>query len=136
MIKVAITSNINNPNHSVDFIEGEYGVFIEDYNISSFKPCKVTTKRINASWTEDSGNGGLPSNLTVEASTLYHGFKITKKDGTFDYGFDTDIKAKNLLAEAMGYIKAERAGSIFTDENGKIRRFTFDGFIPIIIDEN
>ena len=58
--------------------------------------------------------------------TRYHCFKIFKDDGTEASGYDTDIKAKNLLADAKGYTKAIRYGVVLTDENKNTARRVAD----------
>lgn len=136
IIKEILAINSNDPKHTIDFIKGEYGFLQDDGTL--FKSITIMSKRINAKWVAGNGNGGLPSNLTLEGYTWYHGFKIIKEDGTEDYGFDTDILAANLLADATGYKlvkKYPRIGSLLTDKNANIRSFTWHGFIPFPVDE-
>lgn len=73
------------------------------------------TKQIDAVWAEGTNLGGFPSTLTLTADTTYHLFLIAKVDGTVDAGWDTDINATNLLADAVGYTYFRRIFSHITD---------------------
>lgn len=80
------------------------------------------TKRIDATWSAGTGNGGL-ANGTVAASTTYHNFFIKNSTtGAVDCGFDTSPTAANLLA-ASGYDKYRRVGSFVTNGSGNIPSF-------------
>ncbi len=91
-------------------------------------------KRIDANWAEGDGAGGFPSGLTAGApaiDTWYHVFLILKIDVdagtpiyTVDAGFDTDLSATNLLAEATDYTHFRRIGSVLTDGSANILAFT------------
>ena len=75
------------------------------------------TKLITANWTPGNGNGGFPSALVLLQDTFYKFFIISKPDGTFDFGFDTDPNAVNLLADAgpSGFTRARRLHYLKTD---------------------
>lgn len=83
------------------------------------------TKQIDSVWVEGDNSGGFPSGLgSVAANTWYHVFIIGKADGSqFDAGFDIDINATNLLADATDYSKIRRLGSILTDGASEIIAF-------------
>lgn len=81
------------------------------------------TKRIDANWVAGSGNGGFPSGLSLSIDTWYHYYIIEKIDGTADFGFDTSLTASNLLADATGYSKFRRIGSVLTDGSSNILQF-------------
>lgn len=72
-------------------------------------------KRVDANWAAGTGNGGFPSGITLTANTWYYFFVIAKPDGTVDAGFDSSLSATNLLADATGYTKYRRVGSMKTD---------------------
>lgn len=77
-------------------------------------------KQIDAVWTPGTGVGGRASGVALSASTTYHMFVIAKPDGTADCGFDTALNATNLLADATGYTKYRKVGSIITDSSSNI----------------
>jgi hypothetical protein len=72
-------------------------------------------KQLDAVWVAGTGNGGRASGVALSANTTYHFFVIAKPDGTADAGFDTALNATNLLADATGYTKYRRVGSMKTD---------------------
>ena len=87
------------------------------------------TKQIDASWAEGDNEGGFPTGISLGPSQLLHVFVISKSDGTVDGGFDQNINAVNLLADAAsaGFINYRRIGQIRTNasENiGNIRNIT------------
>lgn len=69
------------------------------------------TKQIDAVWAQGSDSGGFPSSLTPAIFTWYHCFIIVKEDGTIDFGWDSDLSATNLLADATDFIYYRRIGS-------------------------
>lgn len=77
-------------------------------NSSSF------TKNMTAAWAAGSGNGGVPTGVTLANNMYYYDFVIAKADGTVDFGLDTDINATNLLADATGFIYFRRVRAHFT----------------------
>lgn len=81
------------------------------------------TKRIDAVWASGTGNGGLPSAVSLSSNTWYHVF-IIANDGatTVDVGFDTDLSATNLLSDSS-LTKYRRIGSILTDASSNISEF-------------
>lgn len=72
------------------------------------------TKNMTAAWAAGSGNGGVPSGVTLATNTYYYDFVIAKADGTVDFGLDTDINATNLLADAIDFIYFRRVRAHFT----------------------
>jgi len=89
-------------------------------NLANMTLASAMIKRTDASWAEGTGNGGFPTGITLAVSTWYHCFVISKPDGTTDAGFDSDIDATNLLADATGYTDYKRVWSIYTDTSGNI----------------
>ena len=67
-------------------------------------------------WEEGTTNGGRPSADGLLADKWHHVFIISKPDGTVDAGFDDDINAVNLLADAAvvtaGYTRFRYIGSV------------------------
>lgn len=80
------------------------------------------TKQIDANWAAGDDAGGFPSGLTLAADTWYHVFIISDETNV-DAGFDTDINAANLLADATGYTHYRRIGSILTNATSNIWDF-------------
>lgn len=89
------------------------------------------SKRIDDNWTPGNGQGGLASALSLNNDAWYHVFVISRENGTVDAGFDTDIQAVNLLADAVEYSDFRRIGSIKTDSGSNIYRFTQTGNVTI-----
>ena len=89
----------------------------------------VVTKRSDLDWTDGTGGGGLASGArsladTLDATTWYHYFIISKGDGRrTDGGFDTSLTAANLLADATEYGFYRRVGSIFANSGNTIDKF-------------
>jgi hypothetical protein len=93
------------------------------------------TKRIDAVWAAGTGNGGLPSALTLTADTWYRVFLIKNPDtGDIDAGFDTSITAANLIADAPTYTQYRRVSYVLTDgssnilewQPGNLRRYVWE----------
>lgn len=82
------------------------------------------TKQINVDWAEGNDAGGFPSGLTLGNDTHYYVIIIAKWVGevlTIDAGYDTDIDASNLLADATDYTWYRPIRSIFTNGSANIR---------------
>lgn len=77
------------------------------------------TKKLDASFTEGTNQGGLFSG-SIAANTTYHLFMIKKFDGTVDYGFDTSLTAANRPA---GYTYYRRIWSVITNSSLNIIGF-------------
>ena len=81
-------------------------------------------KDLKTFWAEGSNAGGFPSTgITLTVETWYRCFAIGKPDGQVDFGFDTDINAVNLLADAIGYTTYRRVGWIRYQTGNAIKRF-------------
>jgi len=68
------------------------------------------TKQIDANWVEGDNAGGFPSSETLNPDDTIYCFVIAKDDGTTDAGFDKNLDASSLLADATGYTKYRRVG--------------------------
>lgn len=92
------------------------------------------TKQADATWAVGNA-GGMASGVTLSPSQTYYIFALGVQDargfpgGSIpgDVGFDTDIDATNLLADAVviaaGYNIYRRIGSFITDGSNNIRHF-------------
>lgn len=82
------------------------------------------TKRLDASWTEGTNQGGLDTGSKAN-STTYHVHAIRKDtDGTFDALFSTSVGSPTMPS---GWTRVQRLGSVMTDGSGNIRAFIQDG---------
>lgn len=104
-----------------DYIEGNGD---SSASLSRVASDGVLIKQIDADWVEGSAAGGFPSSLSLSIDTWYHVFVIGKSDGTVDAGFDTNLSAANLLADASDYSVYRRVGSVLTNATSNIIQFT------------
>lgn len=110
-----------NPGMAAD--SGDVALIISGSNI---------IKQIDANWANGTNQGGFPSGLTLSADTDYQFFVIRNpSDGDVDAGFDTDLAATNLLADATGFTQYRRLGKISTDGSSNI---TNNQFAQVVID--
>jgi len=85
------------------------------------------TKRIDATWTAGTGNGGFPSALTLTTDIWYHLFVIKKTStGVVDVGFDTSLTATNLLNTST-YDKYRRIASVYRNSTPAIELYFQQG---------
>lgn len=109
---VLLANNAGDTSHDIDFAIGKWRSSDDTTNLVL---SALMTKRIDANWVAGTGNGGFPSGLSLTQDTWYHCFLIGKEDGTTDAGFDSDVTAANLLADATGYTKRVRVGTVRTE---------------------
>lgn len=130
-----ITSNGTDADHDIDI---SAGVCRSSDNALTLSLAAGITKRIDSNWSAGTGNGGFPSALSLSNDTWYHVFIIGKADGTTDAGYDSDITATNLLADATDYIAYRRIGSVLTDGSANILLYLQTGdrfeFVAIVSD--
>ena len=118
---ITISNNATDANNDIDFSAGN-GVF--DDGLGQVLLSSTLVKRLDATWSAGTGNGGLFNGTAVPKanSTLYYLFAIT--NGTItDAGFDTSSTGANIPA---GY-KGSYRGTVLTDGSGNIRAFTLAG---------
>ncbi len=73
----------------------------------------LLTKDAASNWAAGDGNGGFPSGLTIANNTYYNVFVIKNPTtGVVDAGFDRELDASNLLADASGFTKYRRVGTL------------------------
>ena len=106
---LTISNNGSDPINDIDIAPG---TFKDTTTLNAATLASILTKRIDANWAASTNQGGFPSGLSLTADTWYHVFAISKADGTVDGGFDSDINASNLLADATGYVWYRRIGSV------------------------
>lgn len=112
-----ITSNGTDAAHDIDIA---VGTCIDVTNKYLLQLSSGITKKIDVDWVEGTDAGGFPSALTLAADTWYHKFLLGKTDGSVDAGFDNNISATNLLADATGYTLFRRIASLLTDGSSNI----------------
>lgn len=100
------------------------GTFKNKTSSDAFTLATILVKELDNVWAAGTNAGGRASAVAYSINTWYHSFAIAKADGTVDVGFDTDINAVNLLADATGYTFFRRIGSIKTDGASSILLFT------------
>lgn len=86
-------------------------------------------KRIDEAWAAGGGRGGLPSGLSLSASTMYPMWLVGNDAGRVDAGFDTDAVAANLRLESgyRWYAPVRGNFAVFTDGSAEIIRFVVKG---------
>lgn len=113
---MTMSNNIAAPLTDIDVSPG---TFKNRDTFDAFTSLGTISKELNNVWAEGTGNGGRASAVAYAIDTWYHVFMLGKQDGTVDFGFDTDIDATNLLADAAviaaGYTFFRRRGSVLTD---------------------
>ena len=118
-----LSNNGTDGDHDIDIAVGEARDSADAVDI---KLSSALTKRIDATWTAGTGNGGLSSSLSAPGNNTWYHVHAILVGGSADVGFDTSITAANLVADhsATAY---RRIGSIRTDGNANIQAFVQDG---------
>jgi hypothetical protein len=121
---ITIANNATDANNDIDFSAGNFQ--FSDGSGQALATA-VMTKRLDATWSAGTGNGGLFSGTKAVNST-YHCYKIyNPTTGAEDSGFLLGISGTAPNPTSVlpsGYTKFERRGSILTDSSGNIRAFT------------
>jgi len=109
----------------IDHIDISAGACTDKLNHDLFKVPAIT-KYIDSTWADGAGNGGMASGVSLTQDTWYHLFIIMVPHGGVDAGFDTDINATNLLADAAvqakGYLYYRRIFSFRTETTSIVIR--------------
>lgn len=114
-----LANNATTPNTKIDFSAG----FCWDDTLTKKIVSTAMTKRLDATFTAGTGNGGLDTGSKAN-NTLYHCFAIAKNDNTSDFLFSTSISSPNMPTD---YTYKRRIGSIRTNASGNIVSFYQDG---------
>ena len=115
-------SNATDTDHDITVAEGEVR---DNANSTNITLDSAMTKRIDATWSSGSGNGGLASGVSLGNNTWYHVHAIIVSDSV-DIGFDTSITAANLVANNSASA-FRRIGAVLTDGSSNILNFIQDG---------
>lgn len=106
--------------HDINFGVGAARDFDDTIDMINTTPM---IKQIDAPWAPGTNAGGFPSGLTLQPNTYYHLFMIGKVDKSVDFGFDSNLDASALLADAIGFSGYFRVGSVKTDASSNIKEF-------------
>lgn len=103
-------------------------------NLRNMQLSTSLIKDISATFDLGNNAGCMPSGLTLQASTKYYVFLITKSGGEADIIVDTDINCSNGLADNVvvlnNFDKFVCVGSITTDANSQV--FIINSYIENI----
>ena len=118
---ITIANNSTDANNDIDFTAGNFE-FSDKSNIAILS---AMTKRLDASWTAGTNNGGLDTGSKAN-STWYHCYAIyNPTSGVSDAIFSTNATTPTLPS---GYTKYKYLGSVLTNVSGNI--------VPFIQKEN
>lgn len=113
-----LSNNSTDSDHDIDVTAGKAA----DSTDSAYMTVSAITKRIDATWSSGTGNGGLSSSLTAPANnTWYHVF-IVKIGGSDDVLFDTSVTCANGVTD-HSVTHYRRIGSVKTDSSANIKAF-------------
>lgn len=116
---LTLANNAGDPTNDIDFAAGL--ALSED--ATTLLRLAAMTKRLDATWTAGSGNGGRATGITYNSTPRwYHCFVLNKTDGGIDCGFDTNLNASALLSNTGGS-KYRRIGSIIGSSAAPITPF-------------
>jgi hypothetical protein len=113
---ITIANNSTDANNDIDFSAGNF----QFSDLSSNAVLSAMTKRLDASWTAGSNQGGLDTGNKAN-STWYHCYAIKNPtSGVSDAIFSTNATTPSL---PTGYTKYKYQGSIYTNTGGNITPF-------------
>jgi len=131
---------VGDPDHDTKVTAGAWRDFANLQDIIRSTPI---TKQIDSDWVEGDDVGGFPSGLSLSPNTTYHFFVIVNAAGGVDAGYDSDINATNLLADATEFTGFRRVLSRRTDGSSNLvpirqqdNRFYYDAPTLEIDDTN
>lgn len=115
---LTISNNATDPTNDIDIAAGSDW---DPVNNVLLELTSGMTKRLDASWTVGTGNGGLFSGSKAANATYYKYLIRKASDGSIDAGFDTSPVAANIPSGYVGWIDL---GAVMTDGSGVIRPFS------------
>jgi hypothetical protein len=126
---ITVANNASDANNDIDFSAGNF----QFSDGSGQALATAMTKRLDATWSAGSGNGGLFNGTAVPkaVNSTYHCYKIyNSTTGAEDSGFLLGISGTApdpTSALPSGYTKFKLIASILTDGSGNIRsgKYTF-----------
>lgn len=116
----AISNNATYPNTHIDI---GAGIASTSTFIRYAKQTSSFTKRIDQTFVVGTGNGGMAPGESLTPDTWYH-FFIIMNDTTLaiEFVFDTSVTCSHIPA---GYDSYARIGSVLTDSDSFVKRFSF-----------
>lgn len=124
---ITISNNATDANNDIDFSAGNFQ--FSDGSGQAVSTA-IMTKRLDATWSAGTGNGGLLNGTAVPKAinSTYHCYKIyNPTTGVEDSAFLLGIAGTAPNPTSVlptGYTKFKRVGSVLTDGSGNIRAFT------------
>jgi hypothetical protein len=123
---ITIANNATDANNDIDFSPGTFQ--FSDGSGQALATA-IMTKRLDATWSQGTGNGGLLNGTAVPKAinSTYHCYKIYNpttgaEDSAFLLGIAGTAPDPTSVLPS-GYTKFNRVGSILTDASGNIRAF-------------
>ena len=114
--QITIANNVTDANNDIDFTSGTFT--FSDY--TGMASVGAMTKRLDASWTAGTNNGGLDTGSKAN-STWYHSYAIyNPTSGVSDFIFSTNATTPTLPS---GYTKYKLIESIYVLSSGAIMSF-------------
>ena len=124
---ISISNNATDANNDIDFSAGNFQ-FSDDSGQAV--ATAIMTKRLDATWSAGTGNGGLLNGTAVPKAinSTYHCYKIFNpttgvEDSAFLLGVAGTVPDPTTVLPS-GFTKFQDRGSILTDGSGNIRPFT------------
>lgn len=124
---ITISNNATDANNDIDFSAGN--IQFSDGSGQAVATA-IMTKRLDATWSAGTGNGGLLNGTAVPKAinSTYHCYKIYNpttgvEDSAFLLGISGTAPDPTSVLPT-GYTKFKRVGSCLTDGSGNIRAFT------------
>lgn len=114
--------NDTDTDHDIGVIAG-----LKFFDSSGLKILTTTAmvKRIDASWSAGTGNGGLYSGSILSANTTYYLFMLYDSSSkNIDYVFYTGPTLNSLILTALGFTHYVRIWSVITDSSANIINFS------------
>ena len=114
---ISVSNNVSNPNTHVDFSAGN--ALLRDGS-GQILLASTLVKRLDATWAEGTGNGGLFNGTAVPKAinTWYYIFTIVNTTtGATDAGFDASVSGANVpsgwkISKILHAIKTDGTGNI------------------------
>lgn len=123
-----VSNNSADPDNDIDIAAGECG---DSTGTHLLRLTSTLTKRLDATWAEGSGQGGLFAGSKAPSTTYYLFLIRRDSDGTVDAGFDADPSAANRPSGWSAYAPVWEL-AVHTDESGNLWQFEHNGDEAIV----
>ena len=125
------SNDAGDTDHDIAIANGAASLIDGAGNYNIFELTTALVKQIDAVWSEGTDAGGRASGVALTVDTHYYLFLIAKDDGTIDAGFDTDVDATNLLADATDYTWYRHIMDVITNSSSNI--FDFVQYVNAVV---